>query len=628
MATVLPIDPGRIIIDQAKATITHLIDGIVELVTNSDESYSNLEKKGIKTNGVIEIYVNRKKGGVCEKLIVKDYAEGMDAKKLLEAIKYGGKTSRFWSGESGRGLWGRGLKETIISLGEGEINTVFKGKLFKTKIWKERENVVYDEKFLNKSESTNAPNGTEIIIKITNEKMRIPETEKFIKQISTHYALRDINSSNNRTIKLIFEELTSRSRIHRPTTTSQIITFPRPEGKKINEIKTVLPGFRDTIKIIIYESPIPLEFRRFSPFGRAGFIIKTPHAILDNRLFKFENDQAGPYFFGEIICLDLEKRMREKGETNILTSTRTGLNWKHDYNRALAKTVEKILEPYISKKRNELLKNIPVKKVNEPIKKMFQRLSNFLNEIAKIELGEDTDRPPEPPPNISDLTIYPSVARVQKNKTRTLLVRAPVNLVEKEGKKIIIETDNKLIYPLAQSLNLEKSSKYPEIVYSGYFKIATRSSEGEATITVKLGSRSTKTKITIADPKRIGPRKPRKGGFISDFKPDNGKETGEMRAVYKKESGLVFINLNSPSVKKFIGEGLNGIEVSDEGKILLSEIVGEVFFRQLARDAIEKEPSIPTDEPLNTVELFISKVNDLQKKYLHKIQEIIINWKF
>ena len=70
----LPIDP-RIIEQLAKATIKNLIDGIVELVTNSDDSYRRLADKGLSRNGRISIYVCREKGGICRRLMVEDFAE-------------------------------------------------------------------------------------------------------------------------------------------------------------------------------------------------------------------------------------------------------------------------------------------------------------------------------------------------------------------------------------------------------------------------------------------------------------------------------------------------------------------------------------------------------------------------
>jgi hypothetical protein len=50
----LPIDL-RIVEILSKATIKNLIDGIVELVTNSDDSYRRLEEKGIYRDGKISI---------------------------------------------------------------------------------------------------------------------------------------------------------------------------------------------------------------------------------------------------------------------------------------------------------------------------------------------------------------------------------------------------------------------------------------------------------------------------------------------------------------------------------------------------------------------------------------------
>ena len=58
--------PSRLIMQDAKAAIQHFSDAIVELVTNSDDSYKRLEENGEKHSGKIEIYVSREKGGRVE----------------------------------------------------------------------------------------------------------------------------------------------------------------------------------------------------------------------------------------------------------------------------------------------------------------------------------------------------------------------------------------------------------------------------------------------------------------------------------------------------------------------------------------------------------------------------------
>ena len=101
--------PSRLIKQQAEATIQNLIDAVVELVTNSDDSYIRLESEEKKHTGQIEIYVSREKGGRVKEFYIKDFAEGMSKEDLEKAIAYGEEISGFIEGKSVRGLLGRGL---------------------------------------------------------------------------------------------------------------------------------------------------------------------------------------------------------------------------------------------------------------------------------------------------------------------------------------------------------------------------------------------------------------------------------------------------------------------------------------------------------------------------------------
>ena len=383
MAKDLPID-SRIVEQMSKATIKNLIDGIVELVTNSDDSYKRLEGKGQNVSGKIEIHVIRQKGGICKNLIVTDFAEGMSREELEDAIVFAGETKL---GASIRGLFGRGLKETIMALGEGEIKTIKDGKYCTTRLWYDQKlhKPQYDDEILSKTYDTGEPSGTCIDIKITNEKIRITTYENFKDQLIKHFALRDINSSPNRKIILIFKELKNTLKY----TTE--LKFLRQEGKKVFEGKRNIPGFGDEVGITVYESPEPLESPRNNPFGLAGILIKTGGCILDNQLFKFDTDPAGFYFFGEAICSNLEKRLR-KGEKEILDPNRNGLELRHEYSKALAKVIEGALEPLILEKRKSI-ESTPKKELKSTTKKMLKKLCNLLNEMAQQELDEFPDFP-------------------------------------------------------------------------------------------------------------------------------------------------------------------------------------------------------------------------------------------
>ena len=118
----------EVALEQAKGTISNLYDAIVELVTNSDDSYASIEQEGKSTSGKIEISIKKLKGRKLKELLVKDEASGMTPEKLEKVIRYGKKTSDFYEGKSVRGFFGRGLKESIIALGDGEILTVSEEK--------------------------------------------------------------------------------------------------------------------------------------------------------------------------------------------------------------------------------------------------------------------------------------------------------------------------------------------------------------------------------------------------------------------------------------------------------------------------------------------------------------------
>ena len=76
----------EVALEQAKGTVSNLVDAIVELVTNSDDSYSIIEQDGGTPSGKIEIYVKKLKGGKmqddthknisCDKKILKIFPNG------------------------------------------------------------------------------------------------------------------------------------------------------------------------------------------------------------------------------------------------------------------------------------------------------------------------------------------------------------------------------------------------------------------------------------------------------------------------------------------------------------------------------------------------------------------------
>jgi hypothetical protein len=613
----LPIN-SRIVEQLSKATVKTLVDGIVELVTNSDDSYKRLEERGKPTNGIVDICASRKKGGIADRLVVKDFAEGMTREELEKALEFGGETSGFSTGKTVRGFFGRGLKETIIALGEGEITSMKNGKLCRTRVWFDRKakKPQYDDDILNSVESTSDPDGTEISIRITNYGIRIAEFKNFGDQLSKHYALRDINSSSSRNIALHFNDM-KRRQVHNCR-----IAFSYPESTNVLEKELQMAVYGDPVKLALYESIVPLESPRNTPYGLAGILIKTKGAILDNRLFKFENDTAALYFFGEAICEGLEERLR-KGESELIDFNRGGLEWSHEYCKCLETEIERALEPFILAKK-KALERAPEKQLREPTRKMLRKLCTLLNELARKELEDFDELPVDPEPDISDLVLKPEWVNVQREKPRTLSVYAPNEVVQTEGDKVDIESDTASIQPQETKITLEKHPKYPERMSYSYFKIVGSVDDAEGVVTATLGSRKAIARVKVSPPKTREKGQPTgsKGGFISDIRPDE-EESPPQRTFYDKNTGVIKIFIKFPSVTGIIGSGLEGAE-TPEGRILLSELVGEAFCRELARRRIEMNPPIPGSE----IDAFNDEMNKIQRRILEPIQQIVREWRF
>jgi len=636
--------PSRIIKQQAEATIQHLIDAVIELVTNCDDSYNRLEDNGKHLSGKIELYVSREKGGRCKEFKIKDYAQGMDRKKLETAIEYGGETSGFVEGKSVRGLLGRGLKESILALGEGEIYTRKEGIINCVKIWwdeKERK-ALYDfienknfekqdqdiNEFINSSE-----NGTFIKIIVKNEKIKIPEGDKFVLQITDHYALRNINSSENRKIILIFEDLGRRK-----LKSFVPIKFTPPDGElKINEMFS-LSEYGDSIQIKIWESSNSLNSQpvRYDPFSKAGILIKTEDAILDNQLFKYDGDPSAFYFWGEAYCNGIAPKLREAAkqgkESEIIDLTRKGLNWRSDYCGSIQKTIEKQLAPLIQKKKRELEKG-EKKEVSQTTKNVLKNICKLLDKLARKEFKE-WEGPSQK--EFQKLTLVPTYANIEVNKPRALSIYAPKELIQNSGAKISVKSDCgdiRILFPgskrlgLSWDINLDPHPTNPSVYYK-FFKVIGREIGKETFISCKLGNQRAEAIVKVVqqieerDSKKK--RKRKRGGFISDIVP-NTISNPIQRVEYEESSGEMKIYVKFPGVNRYFTSDLKEIESREDSRAILAELVGEAFCKVLARKKLETSGTF--GGPESQIDAFNSEVNNMQKKYLDRIHELILSWR-
>ena len=617
----LPID-SRFVIQTSYATIRYLMDAVVELVTNSDDSYKRLEQKGIPVKGKIKICIQRLKGSKCERLEVVDLSEGMNKEQLIKALMFAGEASGFEEGKSVRGFFGRGLKEAILALGRGEIYTIKDDKLSKATLRKEGNRPKYRpprESHIPSREEREEigiidGDGTAIRIIVTNEKIKCPDYKTLKPQITNHYALRDINSSANRQVILDFESPDKKTRCI-PTP----ISYKMPKGKEIFNKSIKLPDYGDPVKIKIYESDEELESPYNNPVAQAGLLIKTSGAILDNQLFKYQSEKAGCFFFGEVIWEGLAERLRK--EESLLDLNRVGIEWRHEVCQSLQKNIEKILEPLVEKKKKQI-EIKPSAPLSEKIGKLNKEVCSLLNRLAKNHLSElpPGDILPGGETEIKTLTIKPSYANIEINKERYFSVYAPMDILNPAPKyyQADVKSNNPHIQILGLTVKLDPHSKFSNVYY-GRFRVIGRIDKEEAIITCKLGEHTATATVRVAPPGKIGSRKHPKGGFFHDIKPElEGNPLQRVR--YDENNRIIRIYVKFPEVKKYFEDNLNF--KTDESKPMYAELVGEAFCRFIARNDVDK--GNPPPMPGGEIDAFVTAMNTAQKEYLHLIHEAIL----
>ena len=127
----VPVNQGRLLENQLKKWQggSHHPRGIAEYISNSDDSYRRLGKL-LNETIIVEIYSNSKTGKKIDKLIVKDFAEGMSFDDLENKFfQYFESFSGREKGEKVTGRFGTGGKAyAIMNFRHCWITSVKNGK--------------------------------------------------------------------------------------------------------------------------------------------------------------------------------------------------------------------------------------------------------------------------------------------------------------------------------------------------------------------------------------------------------------------------------------------------------------------------------------------------------------------
>lgn len=620
----------RFAVQQADQAIRKdIVRALVELITNCNDSYNRMEDAGVATTGKIIIEVQRKYSNSV--LRVCDNAEGMTPDDLdKKVLRYGEATSGFKEGQSVRGLWGRGLKDSFFGLGHGCVNSIRDGLFNRCSLSVVNGEPTYQRE---KSQRATRPiknqyelalgNGTVMEITVSRDDVRIPQFDNLRRNLERHFELRAIMSSSKRTVLL--RDLDTRGKVE-----SEVqLNYKAPVGNEVLNETISISGSDVQARLQVFRASEPLSTpAEEGDYADGGLLIKSKDVVLALTLFKFEHNEHASRFYGNVLCDHIHELL--KSDDSVLTATRDGINWKHPFAKALKEAVEKRIEPLVEEER----KRAQAEQSSRMNKKLRERLNNALqelNSIADSELGKLTGlgegpgqrgtKLPYVPP--SGFGFVPEYAYIQTGKPAGISLRASVPDKVEVGCLVTIESNNPEVLVLTPQVRIDLREDYTGIG-EARVELEGRQVGAEAVITANINGLKAEAMVKVISKREPpGESHPKKehGGLFRDVKFDPTAEP-KQRVRFDRANANIIIATKAPSVAAYLDEQGNGSQ-KPQGQVLLAELVTEAVCFEIARRGVENGVFLaPAGAEADAIRR--EHVN-LQNKYAHKIHECFVD---
>lgn len=628
--TALPVDQRVIDIDSRR--FASIEKALVELITNSDDSYSRLEQRGMSISGKIVLrYERHQKGAV---MIVADQAEGMSLARIRSVLSYGGAHSQMARGEAGgRGFFGRGLKQAIYGLGHGWIESIYAGRLARTDLFRDEHGAymfddwdqdrLAEEKDYTRLGIPQGNNGTQVTLIIENPLVNIPYFSSLVTAVNNNIYLRDI--MQRRQVEIVNLSPAGKKQavlpLHYDEPDSQLLIGPEEPGsfkygkkaypfhltlKKAPEAELVLKGDERT----------------------NGLLVISGTAVFDCQFFEFENQLGTEFLFGTVRCPGLAEMLA--GGRPIISDEREGLNLKDPFVAGFAAAVSAMIADTI--KREQIrLSHIDHATTSRRTQALIERVLQHMNKVAVDELG--IILPPGPgsgrygPFDTGRPAVLrfstPFYYRPAEHPFRVSMIVDRDQLMDQE-----ILT---FIYELPGTIKAEPSLEaalVADLPADGRWQWTVQGSEigAKGRIGVSSGPYEAFCEIVIAEQAHAkgygipSGRPPRP--WIMDNSVDlfRGYELRNLdndldRAVYSPEERLILINTEAPTVRLYVsGQG----HFKDGARLLLAELLLDVITEELARRYVDRTTQKGENEAYRQAK------QDLIRRYGVEIHSILL----
>jgi hypothetical protein len=624
----IPVDQRVIDIDSRR--FASIEKALVELITNSDDSYVRLEKTDTQVTGQIRIQYERHQRGAL--LVVSDQAEGMFFKHACFILSYGAAHSPLARGESGgRGYFGRGLKQAIYGLGHGFFETIHAGRFSRIELFRsENGGYLYDDGGGDRSAKAKdyerlgiAECGTQVTIVIENMHVNISHYRSVVQAAANNIYLRDVLT--RRSVEIVNvqkgKEVERSGKVHYEEPPAIVLLGPGQAGHFEYEQKAY--PFTLTLKRALDTELTPRGDERTN-----GLVILSGMAVLDCQMFEYENQVGTEYLFGSVRCPALIEKLGQG--VAIISDEREGLNRKDAFVTAFSQAVNKMIAPSVLAEQ-EKLKHLERATTSDRTSHMIEHLLQRMNQAAIQDMG--IILPPYMETADVDGTEHPAALRFTtpfyyRKLNHPFHVTLLIDPDQFDGDEVLdfdyTLPDSMRMEPTPTAIPVRELNDRRRIEWT----VVGDTSGDHGGITVRAGSYWALCEMVIAEQASghssygtsghaVKKRLPRDHGmdmFVGyEFRNLNNELD---RAVYSPKERKIIINTGAPTVQLYVdGRG----HFRDSARLLLAELFMEVISDELAQCLIEKS------DHKDNIEAYHAAKLDIIRRYGSEIHLSFLN---
>lgn len=595
------------------------LKGLLELVTNSDESYARLENKGAQTSGRIEIEIDRRTRKKETIIRVIDWAEGMDDSQIERCVgSYGEDTS----GQVGRGIFGMGLKDTINAFGEGVITTFKEGRKYRCTLKNVEDLEIEPSRWISRAdrrEFRNAEAGAIVEILVKNPKVKIPQIDSLRQQLQTHVCLRGIMTDSTR--KAVLRDLRGGS--------ADDLSYQIPDGEKLlDAVALELPSYPSLKpKLTVTRASGADSLSQEGSYRTGGVLIVSRRTCHEATLFGFDSDPHAARLFGELRCDEIYD-LQASGEP-IVDKNRNGLKKEHPLTKELFDAARKCIEAIVSQEREKEKRKQEALEKEETLRRFKDAVRN-LNQIAKKELqiggsgsggGPDTVWERRVPQD--GFEFIPDTYRIVLAERDSLKLRVQVDGATgiAVGEKVDVSCDNPHIKISDNQPTVPRLLQDDPPLSVVVIGVEGLQANAQGFVTAKHGGKTAIAAVEVVSTKAQREHQP-SGGLFKEIRYEERPDIPR-RARFDRKEGIIWINTLGPSVDLYFGPGGKGQDLP-ANQLFVAELVTEEACREIARVKRETK-TLDVPPGVDELEAFYGHLDKLKADYAPLIHKILVD---